>query len=73
MRVQNRSGAMSGSQAMQQRFRTALGLPFHDRLTLVIDHDEIVWAEVPLVLAARGDDQPQRVAFNDDTVVAGGP
>jgi len=72
VRVENRASAMPSRQAMEHCFRAALGLPFDDRLALVIHHHEIVGAEVPLVFPAGGNDQTQRVSFGDDAVVAGG-
>lgn len=72
VRMENRTSTMPSGQAMQERFRATLGLAFDDRLTLVIDHHEIVGAQVPFVFPAGGDDQSQRVSFGDNAVVAGG-
>ena len=73
MRVQHRADArLLGGDHVQQRLGRRLGLPLGRRLAAGADADKIAPRQPALVLAAGGDEQLQRIAADDDAVVAAG-
>ena len=72
MRMENSPSTTSRRcRAMQQRLCAALGLDGRRHLALFVDNHKIVGAKMPFVLAARCDQQLQRIAIDNDAVIAG--
>src|SRR5690606_30432783 len=66
-------GSLRGDDAVQERFGARLRLPRAGRPSRRVDPDEVAGGELLLVLAARRDDQLERIARDDDAVIAAGP